>query len=241
MNSAPFVSIIIPTKNAEKHIQQCIDSILNQTFQNFEIIVVDASTDNTKNSIVAIGSDKISVHTSKTQGVYAAMNAGIDIAKGEWLLFLGADDKLYDNSVLSNIFENTSYPSDLILGKVENINATDKRIKRIYRNSFDCGLYWRNTMHHQGVFYRKRIFSKHRYSEDLKILADYALNLSLLNEKTRSVSVDRFIAKSNAGGISKQFTKALYQEELRMKKGRLPYWAYLLNCVWIPIKRLLKS
>lgn len=241
MNSAPFVSIIIPTKNAEKHIQTCIDSVLNQTYKHFEVIVIDASTDSTKNTIDAFNSNNISLHTSKSLGVYAAMNEGIDLAKGDWLLFLGADDLLYDKDVLKDIFEDTTYPTDLILGKVENINITDKRIKRIYKNTFDCGLFWRNNIHHQGAFYRKSIFLKHRYNEHLKILADYALNLDLLRNKTTSIFVDRFISKSNTDGISKQFTKALYQEELKIKKQHIPYWAYLVNCVWVPIKRMLKS
>jgi putative colanic acid biosynthesis glycosyltransferase len=241
MNSAPFVSIIIPTKNAEKHIQASIDSILNQTYKYFEVIIVDASTDNTKNIISAFNSSNIALYNSKSIGVYAAMNQGIEIAKGDWLLFLGADDLLYDKNVLKDIFEDTTYPTDLILGKVENINISDKLIKRIYTNNFDCGLYWRNTIHHQGIFYRKSIFIKHRYNEDFKILADYALNLELLRSKTTSFFIDRFISKSNADGVSKRFTKELYQEELKLKKQHTPYWAYLLNCFWIPIKRLLKS
>jgi putative colanic acid biosynthesis glycosyltransferase len=194
MNSAPFVSIIIPTKNAEKHIQASIDSILNQTYKYFEVIIVDASTDNTKNIISAFNSSNIALYNSKSIGVYAAMNQGIEIAKGDWLLFLGADDLLYDKNVLKDIFEDTTYPTDLILGKVENINISDKLIKRIYTNNFDCGLYWRNTIHHQGIFYRKSIFIKHRYNEDFKILADYALNLELLRSKTTSFFIDRFIS-----------------------------------------------
>jgi putative colanic acid biosynthesis glycosyltransferase len=238
---APLVSIIIPTKNAAQYIKSCLSSILNQTFTHFEIIVVDGSNDNTSSLVYEFNDDRINLITQQSQGIYASMNEGIQKANGLWLLFLGADDLLYDNDVLKDVFENSNYSADLILGKVENINRQTKKVKHIYSNSFDCGLYWRNTIHHQGVFYRKSIFVKHKYNEDFKILSDYALNLDLLRSKTTSFFIDRFISKSNADGVSKRFTKELYQEELKLKKQHTPYWAYLLNCVWIPIKRLIKS
>ncbi len=238
---APLVSIIIPTKNAAQYIKSCLSSILNQTFTHFEIIVVDGSNDNTSALVYEFNDDRINLIPQQTQGIYAAMNEGIQKVKGEWLLFLGADDLLYDNDVLKDVFENSNYSADLILGKVENINRQTKKVRHIYSNSFDCGLYWRNTIHHQGVFYRKTIFLKHKYNEDLKILADYALNLDLLRNKITSVFVDRFISKSNADGLSKQYTNVLYQEELTIKKELLPTWAYLANLVWVRIKQLFKT
>lgn len=94
-------SIIIPTYNSEKYIEECIESALSQSYQQFEIIVVDNnSTDSTVELINQFNSDKIKVFDIRNHGVIAASrNYGISRATGDYIAFLDSDDKWYANKL----------------------------------------------------------------------------------------------------------------------------------------------
>lgn len=119
-NSKPLVSIIIPAYNVEKYIEKCITSILEQTYINIEVIVVnDGSTDNTGSVI-----DNISQHDSrvrilhkKNAGVSAARNSGIEMSTGEYVVFVDGDDYIADDYIwyMLNLIKSTG--SDFCLSK----------------------------------------------------------------------------------------------------------------------------
>ncbi|HBA37311.1 MAG TPA: hypothetical protein DCY94_01180, partial [Firmicutes bacterium] len=110
-----LISIIIPTYNGEKHISKCIDSILKQTYSNFELIVVnDGSSDETEGVIRQIEDSRIRLYTTENHGVSYARNYGIDKAKGRFILFVDDDDYIDPNTL--KILENkaTSTSADII-------------------------------------------------------------------------------------------------------------------------------
>jgi glycosyltransferase involved in cell wall biosynthesis len=88
----PLISVIIPTFNRAIWVREAVDSVLAQTFQDFELIVVDdGSTDKTRAGLGPYG-DRLSTITQARQGVSAARNRGLEMAAGEWLAFLDSDD-----------------------------------------------------------------------------------------------------------------------------------------------------
>ena len=92
MNSLPKISVIICTYNHAQYIKKAIDSVLNQTYQDFEIIVVDdGSTDNTKNIVNHFG-NSIKYIYQDNKGLASARNTGIHASKGEFVTFLDAED-----------------------------------------------------------------------------------------------------------------------------------------------------
>lgn len=93
------VSIIIPVYNADKYLEECIESALNQTYRDIEIIAVDDGSTDKSLEILKKYADKITVIAKKNEGAASALNTGIMIAKGEWLKWLNADDVLYPNAV----------------------------------------------------------------------------------------------------------------------------------------------
>jgi len=98
-----IVSIIIPVYNTEKYLEECLESALNQAYNEIEIIAVDdGSTDNSLN-ILKKYSDKIKIISKENGGTASALNAGIKNMKGEWFKWLSADDILYPNAVLELI------------------------------------------------------------------------------------------------------------------------------------------
>lgn len=101
----PLISIIVPAYNAEKYIHRCIESILSQTFIDFELLIInDGSTDGTKKICDEYASNdhRIRVFHKKNGGVSSARNHGLDNARGEWIVFVDADDYIPANA-LSNM------------------------------------------------------------------------------------------------------------------------------------------
>ena len=99
-----FISIITPTFNSEKLIKICLSSVKDQNFQNYEHIIIDnSSNDKTLKIIKEFNNPKIKLISENDNGIYDAMNKGINASSGEYLLFLNSDDKLIDRNFLSNV------------------------------------------------------------------------------------------------------------------------------------------
>ena len=103
MNAFPLVSIVIPCYNTEQYIEEAVNSALCQTYSNFEVIVVDdGSTDKSYNILCSFG-DRIRIVQQKNGGLSAARNAGILAAKGDYIMFVDADDILSPKAVESKM------------------------------------------------------------------------------------------------------------------------------------------
>lgn len=97
MNLQPLVSIIIPVYNVEKYLRQCLDSVVNQTYNNFEIIIVNDGTKDNSQQIIDefVNNDsRIKGVFQKNQGLSGARNTGISVATGEYIMFVDSDDWL---------------------------------------------------------------------------------------------------------------------------------------------------
>ncbi len=129
------LSVITVCYNAEKTIENTILSILNQTYHNYEYIVVDGkSTDGTnqiiKRYLSAFHKRKINVKyiSESDNGIYDAMNKGIEMAEGEWIAFMNADDSYYDKEVLSKVFEEPYDGYDVLYGSTNYITEEEEKI-----------------------------------------------------------------------------------------------------------------
>src|SRR4051812_22785748 len=132
-------SIIIPTFNARATLRECVASIEQQTFSDFEILLIDgASTDGTLALIQEIGATyrNIRWRSEPDAGVYDAMNKGIRLARGQWLYFLGADDWLRDASVFENMEPHLNGTADLVYGDVVLENDPWGREGMVYGREF---------------------------------------------------------------------------------------------------------
>ena len=130
----PLVSIITPAYNAEKYIKETIESVLGQTYKNWELIVVnDGSTDDTEEIIRSFDDPRVVLLSQKNSGVSSARNLGIQSSKGEYITFLDADDVLPPESLSVRVQYLESHPDvDLVDG---NISIKDADIKN------DIGIY----------------------------------------------------------------------------------------------------
>ena len=128
MNKQPLISVIIPTYNRENIITRAIDSVIHQTYKNWELIIVDdGSKDKTEEVIKPyLKNHKVSYHYQKNKGVCEARNYGIKKAKGEYIAFLDSDDEFEENKLSVQLCEM----------KKHNINSSS-------RYSFKFG--WRSS------------------------------------------------------------------------------------------------
>jgi len=97
MSRPPLVSVIVPVYNSAKYLPRCLDSILGQSFRDFEVICVDGgSTDNSSEILFryAESDTRIRIITQQCRGLSAARNAGMETAQGEWISFVDSDDEL---------------------------------------------------------------------------------------------------------------------------------------------------
>jgi glycosyltransferase involved in cell wall biosynthesis len=127
MPPPPLVSIIIPLYNSEKYIADTINSAIQQTWPNKEIIIIDdGSTDNSLATIRQFESDYIKIHTQKNQGASAARNRGLQLAKGKYIQFLDADDLLSANKIEAQIELLADYPGYIgLCGTIHFKDSTD--------------------------------------------------------------------------------------------------------------------
>lgn len=194
-----LVSIIIPVYNAERTLCKCIDSILGQDFNNYEIILVnDGSKDSSLDICNEYGSKhhNISVINQNNAGVSSARNAGLDVAKGYWITFIDSDD--YIENGFFNCLD--TYNEDLIILNSKNLSLTgdmsdslfSKKNKQLHnKNSItqflstyiDSSLYrapW-------AKFYKKELIKDIRFDTNMKIGEDsHFVFRYLCNIKTMS-------------------------------------------------------
>ena len=131
MKNYPKISIIIPVYNAEKYLQRCIESVLCQSYSNFELLLIDDGSIDKSGRICddyAVKDCRISVFHKKNGGVSSARNLGLYNAKGEWITFVDSDDVVYNNYLYAlitncsgeNVFVMANYlTSHGILSKVK--------------------------------------------------------------------------------------------------------------------------
>ena len=214
----PLISVITVTYNAQLFIEASINSIIMQDYQNYEYIIVDGGSTDATLEIINRNSAKITkIISEKDKGIYDAMNKAIKIASGDYLLFIGADDFLYNNSTLTHLAEyiKKDRSLDLIVGKIKYTSG------KIFKSKFHFKTLLHNTVHHQGALYHKKLFIDFSYDLQFALIADYELNLRLyLKKDTLNILfVEDFVSLCTDGGLSRlQLKKAQTETNLVRKK-----------------------
>lgn len=178
------ISIIIPTFNSAKTLAVCLDSILKQSFTDFEVLIMDGlSTDNTLEIAKSYDDVRLIISSEKDNGIYDAMNKGITQSKGEWIYFLGSDDRLFNKNVLREVYEiQKKGNSKIIYGNVLiEGQAGWAKNGQIYDGEFSLSKLIESNICHQAIFYKKEVFDKlGLYNIKYSICADWDLNLRLM-------------------------------------------------------------
>lgn len=203
-------------------------SLSTQEFTDFEWIVVDGgSGDGTPEFLSGIRSLNLRYVSEPDHGIYDAMNKAIAMCRGDFILFMGADDVLADERVLSDVSSCADDDAEAVMGV-----ARDGRGK-IFQSTAGFKTCIVNTIHHQSIFYNRKIFDNFRYDTKIPIIADYELNLLLYLKKARLKTIDRLIALCGAEGVSNKTSEfGLYRGMHAIRARYLPAWySYLLMMI----------
>ena len=123
------VSIIVPIYNSEKYLSQCLNSIINQTYKNLEIILVDYGSIDTCGEIIKEyekNDSRIITLFQKNFGAPSARNKGIEIATGTFIMFFDSDDELYEDAI-ENLVKNIK-DADIVIGNFDEVDENDNPV-----------------------------------------------------------------------------------------------------------------
>lgn len=216
----PTISIIVPVYNTEQYLNRCIDSILSQSFTNFELLLIDDGSTDKSGDICdeyARKDERIKVFHKKNGGVSSARNMGLDFARGEWITFVDADDWIVKDCLN---WEYSLFQEDLIIFSYYNNSETSNNLFPI--NSFVTkgkdelnDLY--QTLIYKGFFrtvwsklFKKSIINNLRFDEAISIGEDH---LFLLNYLCK-IEACRFVDKPFYVHRSFDFLFKKYQIEI---------------------------
>ncbi len=234
----PKISIITVVYNRVGTIEQLISSVVNQTYDNIEFIIVDgASTDGTVDIIKKYDSVITNWISEPDDGIYNAMNKAVSMATGDYIEIIGSDDALAGEHAIESIIPYFDDETDLLSCNEWKVYPTVKRqslLDNKYARDFDA--YQGGMVGHAALFTRREVFKKYRFDESYKIAADYKFFLECYFDKEIKIKfVDNCIVyfESDAIGLSAN-KQACLQENARiynelnlpfddierMKKGR---------------------
>jgi glycosyltransferase involved in cell wall biosynthesis len=218
---APRLSVITATFQAAGTIAALIRSLEQQEFRDFEWIVQDGgSTDDTRALVESAALPRVHYSSAPDEGIYDAFNRALDRARGEYILFLGADDRLMGSDVLGKAaaeLDALAAPPEALLCAVVD-DAGRPFVSRVSALTLVL-----NTVHHQGVLYRRSLFDGFRYRIDSKIVADYELNLLLKLQRRSVASTDLVLAECGTAGVSRTTDeRRLYVDLHTLRRRHLP-------------------
>ena len=218
---APFFSIVLVCRNPGPRLAAALDSVWAQIGAACEVVVVDgASTDGTREWLETKRPRLAALRSEPDTGVYDAMNKGAAAAAGEWILFLGADDRLAHESVLRAAQPQLqASPAGVAVGAA----AYDDG--RVYRLGNSPAAVRRNFVHHQAAFYRRSLFGQFgSFDDSLAVMGDYDFNLRLLQGGATFAPLALRVAECASGGLSDSGAWRGYREEITVRHRHFPAW-----------------
>ncbi|MNJ96118.1 PGL/p-HBAD biosynthesis glycosyltransferase [compost metagenome] len=205
----PLLSVIVAVFNGVETLQQCIDSVVSQTYSNIELIIIDGASKDGTVSLLEANKGKIHYWISEQDGgIYSAWNKGVAKAKGEWICFLGADDYLWSMQSISELEkELTKLPSSVLIayGQVMLLNESAQNIHLVGEPWLDIKDRFKQVMciPHQGVLHRRSLFEKKgHFDESFRIAGDYEFLLRELRDNDAVFIAGPVVTGMRQGGIS---------------------------------------
>src|SRR6266567_553351 len=217
LSSNVKITIITVCKNSENTIRETVSSVVVQTYDNIEYIIIDARSEDATLKIIDEYRERIAVVISDSdEGIYDAMNKGIDLATGDYLFFLNSDDKFLHNRVIElavNAFSPT-YP-EIIYGDMLylDINSGAASLKK--QNKINKIYVYKNTPDQPTVFYKKKVFEKcGKFRTDYKIVSDFEWMLNAILKKNISLQyIGVALTLFSSGGVSSERFNTIHDTE----------------------------
>lgn len=208
-------------RNPGPRLRDALTSVWAQRKADYEIVIIDgSSTDGTREWLETQAGRMAVLISEPDNGIYDAMNKGIAKARGRWVLFLGADDRLASDDVLARVGADLRDKNPAVA-----VGETRYDDGRIYRPAHVPQVVRRNFVHHQATFYQRLLLTEiGGFDAQFRIMADYDLNLKLWDRKIRFDQLPLRIAECGSGGLSDFGTWTGYREEITIRHRYFSSW-----------------
>lgn len=216
----PKLSIITVNFNNADGLLKTIQSVICQIYTSYEYIVIDGgSTDNSIKTIKSYNNNIDYWVTEKDDGIYHAMNKGIEKAKGEYLLMLNSGDALFDNQTLNNIFFEKNLVEDIIYGMVRWESDGNLYEIRNFPKQLTFRFFWNKSLGHQSTFIKKKVHEVvGLYDSDFRFISDWKFFVLAICKYNVSYNyVPIVVSICDTGGVSwdpKNFPLAAKERDL---------------------------
>nr|WP_242691604.1 glycosyltransferase family 2 protein [Pedobacter sp. SYSU D00823] len=231
----PLLSVITIVYNNVRDIERTIQSVINQSYFRIEYIIVDGGSTDGTIEIIRKYRDQISAFISeKDNGIYDAMNKGLKLATGDYVLFMNSGDEIYDTDTVEKVFSCNPH-ADVYYGETEMFDDTWTSLgKRRHEapqeltiGSFKYGM----SVSHQAIYIKRSLASTYDTSYQLSSDIDWVLNA--LSKAKKVVNTRTYVAKYLVGGMSKKKHRQSLIERFRIFSKYYGLIPNLLNHVVI--------
>ena len=231
----PKLSVITVVYNNVQDVERTVLSVLGQTYDNVEYIIIDGlSTDGTL-AVINKYADGISKFISeKDKGIYDAMNKGLDMASGDYVIFMNSGDEFYDAETVAAVFA-TANDADIYYGETE-MMASDGQSLGQRRHKAPNKFTWKGfkygmSISHQAIYIRRVLTEP--YDDKYQLSADIDWIIRAAKKAAKIINVNRYVAKYLVGGMSKKKHRQSLQERFDIMKQNYGLIPTILNHVVI--------
>ena len=227
----PLLTVITVVYNNVAHIERTIKSVINQTYPNIEYLIIDGNSNDGTLEIIEKHKEKVSkIISEPDNGIYDAMNKGLKLAKGDYILFMNSGDEIYDHETVTNIFKDQAF-ADIYYGETEMIDENlksqgqrrHKSPEQLSLNSFKYGM----SVSHQAIYIKKSLTKL--YNPHYQLSADIDWILDAVGKAKTIVNTKIYVAKYLMGGMSKQKHKQSLLERYQIFKKYYGFFPNLFN------------
>ncbi len=241
--SNPLISVIsINYNSAFEDVQLTINSVLNQSYQNLEYIIIDGASTNGSLDIIKSFQNKIDVLVSEIDsGIYEAMNKGIRLAKGDWIILMNMGDAFIDDQLLLNRIVNSGKlaKEGIVYGNTIMVKGQVKYIKHYHQNLNDNIIFGVLKLNHQSILTHRSVFDKIGLFDEkrFRIGADfYWMNKVLFEMGTSAFSyIDEIIAIYKEEGVSSNqnsYKRMHFENRILLKDFSSKFMLYLNEIIY---------
>lgn len=220
------ISIITINYNNRSGLQKTINSVFEQTFKNYEFIIVDGNSSDGSKEILSLNTEKITSWVSEDDsGIYNAMNKGIRMSQGDYLLFLNSGDCLAGKDVLDEVNQAIDSNYGIYYGDIIFEDAKRKK-KIVFPEHLTFSFFFTDSLSHQASFIKRTLFDElFYYNEELKIVSDWEFFVYAICKQNVSYKhLDILTTVYDGTGLSSDTSnyKMMYKEKGESLKKHFP-------------------
>lgn len=221
----PLVTVVTTVYNRESVVEKAICSVLTQTYENIEYIVVDGASDDNTIAVIRKYDDVIDYFMSEPDGgLYEGMNKGLELAQGDFIIILNSDDWYVPSCIQTLVDAALADNLELVCALATEVDATGTFLREIPMLPFGDNVWVRMPLRHETMLVSKNLYNRvGLYDETYQIIADLKLTQRMYDEKVRFRQLDESLMFFRKMGIASDLTENLMSERRRLLFDQFPF------------------